>query len=81
MKEMRFHSEDLEPLAEMLSQISGIPDERLAGFAVMLATWEEDGRPGGRLISSTHNLRTLAKMLDVARSEVAEELEKLAGMS
>lgn len=78
---MKFHDEDLEPLARILSQITGVPGERLAGFAVTIAVFEEDETPSGRLISSTPNLRIVAQMLDLARSEVGRELDKLAGLS
>lgn len=81
MHQMRMRDEDLEPLAAMLAQVSGIPPERLAGFAVMLAVFEEDGKPGGLLISSTPNLRTVQKMLEVAQGEIGGELGKLAGLS
>ena len=81
MRNMQIREEDLIPLAEMLSQLSGVPQDRLAGFVVTMAVWEEDGTPSGRMIASTPNLRVVSMMIDVARGEVQRELDKLAGMS
>ena len=81
MRTMRIREEDLIPLGELLSQLSEIPPERVAAFVVTMAVWEEDGSPSGRMIASTHSLRAVAMVLDVARGEVQQELDKLAGMS
>jgi hypothetical protein len=74
-------NEDLGPLADMLSDVSGVPLERLAGFMVMIAMYEEDGRPGARVISSTTDLRNMAQMLNVALTQVQGELDKIHGLS
>lgn len=78
---MRLREEDLEPLGDLLAQMTGVPPDRLAGFVVMIGTFEEDGKPGGRLISSTSNLRTVYTMLQLAGAQVEGELDKLAGLS
>ena len=78
---MKFHDRDLDPLAAMLREITDLPEDQLAEFAVVLATIDEEGRAGGRLISSTPNLRAVAQMLELALSQVENDLDKLAGLS
>lgn len=81
MRTVQIREEDLIPLGEMLSRLSEVPPERLAAFVVTMAVWEEDWSPSGRMIASTHSLRAVSMVLDVARAEVQKELDKLAGMS
>lgn len=78
---MKFHDRDLDPLAEMLRDITDLPEDQLAGFAVVLAVIDENGNAGGRLISSTPNLRAVAQMLEVALAQIENDLDKLAGLS
>jgi hypothetical protein len=78
---MRMREEDLIPLGDLLSVITGVPPSRLAGFVVMIGVFEEDEKPGGRLIASTPNLRTVAHMLEIAGAQVQDELDKLSGLS
>jgi hypothetical protein len=78
---MEIREEELLPLADMLSEISKVPHDRFAGFVVALAIYNEDGSPGGRLIASTPNLRTVSLILEVSQAEVRRELDKLADLS
>jgi len=78
---MRKREDDLEPLAEVLAALSGVPRERTIGFAVVVAVREEGGDPGGRLITSTEDLRHVAMMLDLAMAEVDEERRRRAALS
>jgi hypothetical protein len=72
---------DMGQLADLLEQMSGVPRERTAGFVAVLAVWEEDGTPGGRIFTSLTTLRKTAALIDVAREHIQEELERLAGQS
>ena len=81
MRNVNIPEENLMPLAEIISNLIGTPQDRIAGFAVVVATYEEDEKPSGRLIASTPSLRAVGMMLDVAREEINVELAKLSGLS
>lgn len=74
-------SEDMQPLADLLAQMTGLPEDRVAGFVVMVAAFEEDGTPGGRLITSTDSLRTVKTMLTAGLMQVQDDLDRMAGLS
>lgn len=78
---MKLREEDLIPLGDLLSVITGVPPNRLAGFVVMIGVFEENETPGGRLIASTPNLRTVQHMLEIATAQVNAELDELSGLS
>jgi hypothetical protein len=70
---------DMVPLADLLVQMTAVPRERTAGFVVLMAIYEEDGTPGGRILTSVPTLRATAELIDVAREQIKAELERLAG--
>jgi hypothetical protein len=78
---MKMREEDLIPLGDMLAELTGMPPGQVAGFVVMVGVFEDDGKPGGRLISSTTNLRTVSHMLELASAQVQGELDDLSGLS
>lgn len=78
---MNLSDEDLARIGSLLREVTGLPRDRVAGFVVMVAVYEEDDMPGGRIIASTPNLRTVATMLDVARSQLTIELDRLSELS
>ena len=81
MKTRPITPEELDDLTRMLVALSGLPEGRVAGFAVMVATFDEDGSPNGLLITSTPNLRTAKTMVDVAQYQIQGELDRLADLS
>jgi hypothetical protein len=81
MKIMRITEADLSELGTVVCQVTGLPPGQVAGFAIMVAVYEEDGSAGGRLIASTPSLRAVAKLIEVAGTQVGEELDRLAGLT
>ena len=71
----------IEELGTLICQFAGINPAQVPGFAVLIAVIEEDGTAGGRMITSTPNLRHTQKLIQVGLGEVDRELDKLAGLS
>jgi hypothetical protein len=72
---------DIEELGTLICHVAGINPEQVPGFAVLIAVIEDDGTAGGRMITSTPNLRHTQKLIQVGLGEVDRELDKLAGLS
>jgi hypothetical protein len=73
--------EGIDELGTLICQVAGVDPEQVPGFVVLVAHIEEDGTAGGRMITSTPNLRHTQKLIQVGLGEVDRELDKLAGLS